>query len=253
MPSVTVVLPLSRHWRVEAMEDQLLDLDTDGIDVNLLVIVDSQDFTISWPQLKPQIVYMDENHPGEINAYARRQRIADIMNLARQHVPDSDYVFIVEDDTEIKSHYLKTLVETYQHLEKTYGAPGILSGVQAGRWASSMLGIWDTDNKDNPTIWETRPLGEGLEPCTATGIYCSLTQTKLFKDTPFRTTYQGPDVNFGLDLRLKDRTNWVKWDLICGHVTQTKTIYPTPETGTIKFIKDDLAPGGWKQVETVLS
>ncbi len=249
MPKITIVLPLSREWRVEPMREQLETLDTEGLEVDLLVIIDNHEIKLyDWPH-DPRILYMDQNHPGESNSYARRQRIADIMNLARTNI-DSDYTFILEDDTQIESHYLQTLVS---HMS-TRKNVGLISGIQAGRWASSMNGIWKTDNIFNPHIWETLPsTPKTLKPVDATGIYCTLTPTKLFQQTPFRCTYQGPDVNYGLDLRTKGYTNYADLNLTCGHVTRTKTIWPTPETGTIKFIRDDTAPGGWKQVETVLT
>lgn len=240
MPKVTIVLPLSRDWRVDAMREQLDTLDITGLEIDLLVIVDNHEIRLDWDA---RIHYMDQNHPGESNSYARRQRIADILNLARSLTPDdSDYVFLLEDDTEIKPYYLKTLI-----------GPGINSAIQAGRWASSMIGIWKTDNINEPTIWETLPLSKGTQQVDATGIYCTLIETKHFKDTPFRCTYQGPDVNFCLDLKRKGVPIYAHWDLLCGHVTRSKTIWPTPQTGTIRFEKDPTAPGGWKQTETGLT
>ncbi len=260
MPKITIVLPLSRDWRVEPMREQLETLHTEGLDIDLLVIVDNHEIRLDWHHLNPRIKYMDQNHPGEANSYARRQRIADIMNLARTFTPsDSDYVFILEDDTELKPHYLRNLFGSFITGTKndTQETTGLISGIQAGRWASSMLGIWKTDNIENPTVWETLPLPNQkyspLKKVDATGIYCTLVHAHLFRDTPFHCTYQGPDVNFGLDIRRKGYQNYINQKLLCGHATRTKTLWPTPETGTIKFIRDDTAPGGWKQVETVLT
>lgn len=244
MRKVTIVLPISREYRLEPMRDQLETLDTQGLDIDLLVISDN--IKIGWDNCR--ILYMDENHPGEANSYARRQRIADIMNLARTNIPqDTQDIFILEDDTEIKPHYLKKLV-ALTHYKPNYG---LISAIQAGRWAASMIGVWKTDNIHNPSTWTTQNhAGQKLlQPVDATGIYCTLTRAELFKTTPFHCTYQGPDVNYGLDIRRKGYQNYADWTLPCGHVTPQKTIWPTPQTDTIQYITDPESPGGWKQTK----
>lgn len=258
-PKITIVLPLSRDWRVEPMREQLETLHTEGLEIDLLVIIDNHEIKLDWYDLNPRIKYMDQNHPGEANSYARRQRIADIMNLARTFTPeDTNYVFILEDDTEIKPHYLKALLPYgSMHTAGDEYSRSLSSGIQAGRWASSMLGIWKVDNLEYPTTIETLRYSNNSTGWTtevdATGIYCTVTDARDFRETPFRCDYQGPDVNYCLDIKRKGTNIYAQWDLLCGHATRTKTLWPTPETGTIKFIRDDLAPGGWKQVETVLT
>lgn len=272
-PVATIVLPMSRDWRIEDMQTQIESLSVGAKIIDVLVISDG--LKIFWPtynygpsvwgrKCTPRILYMDENMPGESNSFARRQRIADILNLARNNIAaDSDYVFIVEDDTEIKPHFLtalssyfpaidveKGLVRGAELAHHKYEPVGTISAAQAGRWAASMFGAWKTDNIANPTTYETLPLGNTIEAVDATGLYCTLIRADLFRDTPFRCTYQGPDVNFGIDIRLKGYQNYINWDLHCGHVLRQKTIYPTDQIGTIKFVKDETAPGGWKQTPT---
>lgn len=266
MPKVTIVVPLSRDWRVQTMHDQLYDLirpDLNGetkydfrsgqpIETEILLIIDNPYIRIDWPELNTRTLYMDQNQPGESNAYARRQRIADILNLARTNI-DSDYTFIIEDDTDIPPQRRMWQIRDKIALAQN-PKTGIISGIQAGRWAASMIGIWKTDNIDNPTTWETLPFPDPTktpDEADATGLYYAFMRTELFKNTPLRCTYQGPDVNFGLDLRRKGYYHLVAWNETCGHTTHQKTIYPTPETGTVKFIKDDLSPGGWKQTDTI--
>lgn len=254
MPKVTIVLPLSRDWRIDPMREQLETLDTSGLEIDLLVIVDSPDIRpvwleAQWEHLHPRIIFSESDPIGESNSYARRTRIVDIMNLARHNTPyDAEHVFILEDDTQIEPYYLQKLV-TLTRLRPDYG---VITGIQAGRWAASMIGIWKTDNIDNPTMWETlNCVGQKLlQPVDATGIYCTITPAHLFRETPFRTTYQGPDVNYGLDVRQQGHQNYADWTLLCGHTLRQRTIWPTTQTGTVKFIVDSNSPGGWKQCQT---
>lgn len=220
------------------MADQIKDLDTKDLQIKVLAIVDN----INIPKTTvyrcfdkyPLIMeYTNLPLPSDSNMVERRQRIANNMNRARVLVDtETDFVFLLEDDTDFGPEYLKKLIARYRPDR------GIISGVQAGRHGIYHIGAWETDNISFPTVFETVPYrNKGLRQVDGTGLYCCLIATELFKRVPFpnETLPVGCDVQYGLELRRQGYKNYVDDTLTCGHVEQHRTILPSDECVQVSF------------------
>lgn len=229
---ITAVLPITRPQRVLEMAKQIAALDVEGIDLELLIILDNKNVRLRDTELAfrkvcnyPMEVFHTKNSlPGEFNVYARRGRIKDVMNIAREKISkNADYVFILEDDTNIEFFYLKTLLNTFKSDSKSIG---VVSGVQSGRHGIKHIGVWHTDNIENPTRLYSAAFKDSIsiEEADAAGLYCSLVSASLFRNTEFRTDFFGCDINFGLDIKKQGYKVLIDWSLRCGHAIKDKVL-----------------------------
>lgn len=224
---------------MKTMADQIFSLIVPDIQVELVLVVDNIEIPKStihrcFGRFPYKLHYTGLPLPSEQNLGQRRTRIADNMNTARGMVGNSDYTFLLEDDTDIKQDYLTALIENM------HSDAGIISGVQAGRHGLYHIGAWNTDDIDNPTLFETVPYSNsGLRAVDATGFYCCLLSTKLFQSTtiPCEPLPVGPDVQFGLQLRKQGYSNFIVDDLKCGHIEETRVVMPSKECVQVRFKK----------------
>ena len=272
---VTILVPFTRLWRLDAMIGQLSYLNVNNLDVNAIFIVDNKMISVDaihnawkrWKCTMPLIYVHNTGKKGEAEARVqpRRQRIADVMEIAKKFIPeDRDYVFVLEDDTDIRKDALLNLVNDFDLLKnamKRQGyaekvdAPqikvGLVSGIQVGRWGFKMIGAWRCDNPNDPRLLETIPFTRKylIERIDAAGFYCFLTTRKLFMEAKFEANYFGPDVNFGLELRRKGYQNFIDWTVIAGHVMKHITMLPDESCVVVEYTNGSGDPMGWKRTK----
>lgn len=162
------------------------------------------------------IQYSSSKPVKKFDYIARRKRITDIHNFARKQLGNTDYVFIVEDDTIIPPQALKTLNKAMQ------ADPSIVfaEGIEMGRWGINYLGAWKFDDIYNPTTVTSLPYEEsGLEYIDAGGFYCSLIEANVYKNHEFETYESlGPDISMGLKLRQQGYQCVVEFSVACKHL-----------------------------------
>lgn len=261
--NITIFLPVTRKENLNWLFQQLNDLDTRGVVANVLVGIDNPDITPddvreAYKSIFPLTVFTTINGKLEKkNIKIRRDRIANVFNMAATLIPaDSQLVFVIEDDTQIKPNALQNLLHAYRSLTEDKVLRngkvvkgfkiGVVSGVQAGRWSVRMLGAWVADDPLDPKQLKTLPYTNELiyQHIDAAGFYCFITPAEAFKSTPFRAGAFGPDVFYGLDLRGKGYENVLDWTVPTGHVTENEVIMPDEKCTTIEF---NLIDNIWKR------
>lgn len=231
MQKVTIFLSLSRPWRVRKMAEQIKALRYPKEDLSLVIIIDNWDITRAAVKnafgkeidiLK--IHSMDRRGASEANVGQRRNRIAEVLNTAREFIPDKTFVFGLEDDTDFEPDALETLITDFDWIISNHNEePGIVSGVQAGRWAAKIVGAWEVDDIENPKTVKSVQFSDTSDPqeeeVDTTGLYCFIVKSKHFKAHQFEGLgFFGPDFYFGLELRQKGFQNWIDWSVECDHV-----------------------------------
>lgn len=253
MRKVAVFLPISRREQAERLLNQVNELDTTDLEVELLLILDDKDlsfnddFIDTW-KYPFRIVYTDEFRASEYNVGQRRGRITKSFSLAKRYMPACDFVMGIEDDTDVPTDALQKLLKTFDAYSNPSIQVGVVSGVQVGRWGFRMIGAWRADNVDDPLILETVPFNKqgGIEAVDATGFYCFICLRELFVRAEFKFNDFGPDVNFGLDLRKLGYHNYIDWSIVAGHIVDKNiTLIPNHECVVIKYVNLN---GEWKLV-----
>jgi hypothetical protein len=208
------VVPISRQSFLKRFFDGLNNLIVpDGtklityVDGDLRLFEQARNFTHASQFTERLCVYRNKGIPSVSDYRKRRQRISDIHNEIKNSV-QTEYVFLTEDDTLLPPDALQVLSESYKNM-------GYISGIQVGRWGWLSLGAWKN--------MESIPLGEGLTPVDAAGMYCLLTKTENYQNHHFKPYKDilGPDVDFGLALA----NNYVHQDVRCGHMTLSHDIW----------------------------
>lgn len=257
MRKVAIFLPMSRPWRVDAMAKQLSNLDYEGIDPKLVIVVDTDEITEHYVRNAlakyetpgiPATIHLTGN-PGasEVNVGKRRERIMNVWNTAKTLIPDDvELVFTIEDDTDVPFNALTALIQDYDNLTANGAKVGLVSGIQVGRWGFKMIGAWRVDDVNNMKTAETIPFSMKhiLEKVDAAGFYCFVTPAHLFKSADYIFNQFGADVNYGLQVRQKGFQNYVDWTIKTGHVLQHKTLYPDEKCVVVKY---ELTDGEWRR------
>jgi len=235
---ITCVIPLTRLWMLDEIAQQVIDEQSDTYNLDVLIVCDNVhipkwQIENAFQPIDHKILYTENEPSGETNIHQRRQRICDTLNLARSHInSETKYVWVLEDDTTIQPGTLKRLLSHMNN--KT----GLVSGIQAGRHAFKIVGLWNANYPldkprrlwPDPTQMSTLPYQpDGQTYIHASGLYCMLTQAHLFRTTQFRHSHLGPDFYYGWDIHKQNYYNLADWTIICGHKTQNQTIYPDHE------------------------
>ena len=257
---VTILLPLSRKQNADTMIKQVANLALDIHRADLVVVSDREEITEDWINVLlkankcdiklANFAFTRQKPIAEGNIARRRIRIAEVFNVARGLIPDdSDFVFVMEDDTVASKNALLHLWASHKALstEVKNGKIGIISGLQVGRWGFRMLGAWRVDNVKKPRMYETVPFTQTkiLERVDAAGLYCFIVPRQAFIDTEFRTEDPvGPDVHFGLDLRKNGYHNFIDWTVQTGHLRPGGLIVPDKDVIVVRYEKQD---GEWKR------
>jgi hypothetical protein len=221
----TIVMLVSRSDYLDEVFNSLNELLCDIHRTNLVVLVDGIPSLYIDVRNRVQeskfaerlCISYSKKKPPKWNIGARRLRIARLHNELKKHIPISDYIFGIEDDTLIPPDALIRLRSVLQHEPNV----GISSGVEVGRWGMPYIGAWLVDDINEPRELRTIDLGKsGLQSVDATGFYCFVTRYKLYISHEFSTFERnslGADVEFGLSLRKRGYNNYVDWRVICGH------------------------------------
>lgn len=256
-PTITLFMPVTRKWRVYAIAKMLAKLNTDGLKVNVLLLVDSplvkdnailDAFERCEVPMAYQIRHTGKDTPSETKIEERRTRIMEMLKKGQSLVGDTDFVFMVEDDTEIAPNALQALIQNYKNLTEAGANVGIISGVQVGRWGYRMIGGWRVDDITTPKKVATIPFNKSaiLERIDGSGLYCYLVPTALFKahEWYWHDICFSVDMTFGLELRRQGYQNFIDWTIVAGHVMENgNVLVPNEKCQVVAF--EPNAEGVW--------
>lgn len=240
-PKYTLFIPFSREWMWREIQSFLVRINFNErwlAKTEILFCLDSNDhklyfqvydFLSGLPDFYKinsiRMIYT-EREPLEERASVmdRRKRIAEIRELGREYVDNSQIFFSFEDDTIPPDDFMNTL-----HKRITNKEVGFIQGIEVGRWDNSPVGAWHIEEDENgqPIAAQTLDYKEtGIEEIEGGGAFCYAVKTKLLKETPIRVEEEcfGPDVNFVYDIVKKGYKALVDWDIKCDHHTKDKGI-----------------------------
>lgn len=252
MPTVTIFMPITRAWRVAKVAEMLAKLDTEGYVCDLLICIDSTEITEHYVSnalekweipYKYKIIHTGKRPAVETNIATRRDRIVEMLEFSTKHIGDTDFVFMVEDDSQIEPNAMRDLLTNFAHIETAGVKVGLIEGVQVGRHGYRMIGGWRTDDLENPTVMQTIPFNRNflLEKIDGGGLYCMITPTHLFKAHKWywHDNCFSVDVTYGLELRKKGYQNFIDWSVEAGHVQQDgATLYPNESCVVVRYEKE---------------
>lgn len=252
---ISVVVPVSRPECIPLVKDNLANLDLGGHECDLVVIADfhqisTQEIIDEVGERFARTVGHNTGKPKPLQGDAMngRTRIAQLRNESRALVGDTDFVFSFEDDSVVPKNALVKLISDFQECNKAgdfYGKEimadrvGLVSGIQVGRHSRKMLGAWYADNYQFPTEFKSLGKDEIITPLAevdATGMYCYLTPTHLYAQATYGWHDPvGPDVYYGLYLRMKGYVNYVDQSVVVGHRVNEHTILTPDNTEVVRL------------------
>lgn len=183
----------------------------------------------------------------------RRIRIAQIKEMSKQLIGNSQYVFGLEDDTLCPPDTLKKLVRFMDAVHEA----ALIEGAEVNRWGFKVMGAWKVDNVQQPTKIATMPYKPtGYDEIDGAGMYCYLTRTKLYKDAHYHNEQSpfGVDVNYGFDLRKAGWKCFIDWSIKCEHyylkglVDKPRVLVPDE---TVAVAEWELTDGKWELAHPV--
>lgn len=255
-----VLVPITRKWRVIDLAKEIDEMDFLTQDVEVLVVVDNSQlkkatvvnaFKFDNPKIKSvRVVRFRNGQPVEGNIFERRRRIAKMLNFAKTQLNKKyELTLIIEDDTVVKKDDFKHLFYDWQILKKQGVNIGAVSGLQAGRWASKIIGAWIVDDVEKPKHLKSIDFTtkEVLKRVDATGLYFLLTETESLKKHEFTGHDLAPDVNYGLYLRQMGKEIVVDWTVKLDHISRDKTYQVDDKCISLIFVKNPR--GLWKVAE----
>lgn len=183
--------------------------------------------------------------PRVLDIVSRRNRITKLKDQTKNYIGGSDFVFCFEDDCLLPDETIDILIEDWATFASDFDI-GFIQGVQVGRWGYPYAAAWRVDDLEQMNQIETmfpperRATTKIISEVDGGGFYCYLTTTKIYKAASyFWRDPVGPDVWFGLDLRIKGYTNFIDWGLPIGHVTKDGILYPDENTVRIILKRAD--------------
>jgi hypothetical protein len=235
--AILIFVPVSRENRIQHVKETIASLEKPAGDkIHVLIVADNYKIEPFKTKYRTTFINTGLGPPTEFDVHLRRLRISNSFNLASKLINRNyKYVFTFEDDSVLDSDTLIQLIRTYEGYDKKFNI-GFVSGVQAGRWASKMIGVWD----GNTDRIYTLPFKNGIiEKVKACGFYAFLTTKYIFQCVPFRTSFFGPDVNFGFDLIEKGFVNLVNYNIKIGHLLNSgEILYPDKTVQTIEYFRE---------------
>lgn len=249
--AITIFMPITRAWRVDAIAQMLGKIDTSGFVVDVLICIDSTEITDHYVrnafekwELPHQyrIIHTGKPPANEVRMSARRDHICEMLEFATKEIGDSDYTYMIEDDTEVSASSLQSLMQNMNNLQQAGVKVGFVEGAQVGRHGYRMIGAWRWNDLENPTVIETIPYNttEILEKIDGGGLYCFITPTHLFKAHKWYHTAEciGLDVTYGIELRKKGYINLIDWTIPAGHVQRDKSmLMPNEKCVVVRYEK----------------
>lgn len=244
---ISIVVPISRPHFVDLVKENLSKLAKSDYECELVVLVDNprigelsfEGFNRVTIERIPPVPKIPSGNTTKI-----RNRIAEIRNVSRETVGDTDFVFSFEDDTVLPKQALTTLVKSFNKLAESTEV-GLVSGVQVGRHGARIIGAFRADSLQFPEEFTTigkEELRSTVEVDGA-GMYCYLTTTKLYKEAKYGWEEPvGPDIWYGMLLRLKGLRNFLIPEVTCGHrvggkEVSVQTLVPDHNTVKARFYK----------------
>ncbi len=253
MDKTTIILPISRDEYLKEFLTSIELLDCDQTKVNVLAIVDGNvDLYLKVRNLLTNskyaetltIHYKASEPKSNYDILARRLRIADIHNTAKQHVFNTEYVMIIEDDTFVPYNAFKRLYEHYIYKDRF---AGFVQGIEAGRWGIKYLGAWTVDNIYEPTEIISLELQDGVKQVDAGGFYCFMTKSEYYVNhdfKPFDNNGLGPDVDFGIEMRRQGLKNYTDFMVKCRHKSSDGQDITVDDAEVIRIKKNETR---WRQ------
>ena len=228
--TTTIILPVSRKDYLSKIFIILEMLDCDRAYTNLLVYVDGslelfqkvRNLVVNSKFRERLCVYRRKGVGSVSSVLRRRQRIADIHNEIKDLIKETDFIFLIEDDTLFPSNTLKKLL-SIAYMKKYFG---FISGVEVGRWGLTHIGGWIVDD-----IYDTKQVtsikkGTGVVEVDGAGLYCCLTTKENYMKNIFKPYDKilGPDFDFGITLRKKGLKNYLDYSITCQHLTKKEAL-----------------------------
>lgn len=249
----TIILPVSRKDYLNKIFVMLEMLECDRNNTNLLCYVDgslelfqeTRNLVINSKFKEKLCVYRRKGIGSVSSVHSRRQRIADIHNEIKGLINETDFIFLIEDDTLFPSDTLKKMLHTA--LMKKYF--GFISGVEVGRWGFTHIGGWLVDNIYDINQITSIKKGFGIEEIDGAGLYCCLTTKENYLKNLFKPFDKilGPDFDFGINLRKQGLKNYIDHSIQCQHLTKKYIItISNSQIIRVRFDKSDEEKIGWK-------
>lgn len=211
---ITAVMPISREEFLdkvlESLGDQTIKPD------KLVAIVDgAADFVAVRNKLSGidymEVLCVSSGFKQVEDIGSRRRRIADLHNIIKPLIGGCDWVFSIEDDGVLDKRALEYMV----NLSKKVENPGLISGVELGRWGIKYVGLWKVDDVFEPACLESLPNlygGDLHEEIDGSGLFCALIKPVVYTQHHFTSSNGlGPDVNLGLFSRQLGYKNYAAW------------------------------------------
>lgn len=258
---ISIIVLVSKAECVDLVRENLNRLDLGNNYCELVVMIDNnqigsdfaEEFRPRFPQIK--VKKIDHAKPQPTNIDLSRDRIAQVRNESRELVGETDYVFSFEDDSVIPSNAMVKLIDglNQQNIPANKRV-GLISGIQVGRQGLRILGAWFADNAQFPTEFTTLGKNEVVTPLaevSGTGMYCYLTPTSLYKEATYGWYPPvGPDVYYGLWLRMKGYKVYVDQSVVAGHRIPNKTLTPdNVDIVKIRYTKDKHGNWSFEQIK----
>lgn len=247
----TIVLLVSRDFLLDKLFVRLNELICDPNEVNLLVMVDGSGKLfvktrnlVEASKFNQTLCKHAFNKEKPLKAQGqRRQRIADLHNMAQEHMLPTDYVLMLEDDGIPPTNILMRLHELYRE----YPDAGFISALEVGRWLNAYIGGWIFHPIDEPKHL-TSIMPGGVKEVTSAGFYGCL--TKHYKRFTFAPDPSyGPDIAWGLKLAQEGFKNYLDTDLVVDHYNGDTVINPT--TKKVRQVRLKKIKGVWRTVHSV--
>lgn len=264
-PYITLFAPITKPWAVKRFLENLERIQMPWGETEICFYLDTDnqsliEYARAWLQRKAPMVngckiYISLNpEPKDVNIPVQRNRIVDMKEKSKQMI-DGDFVFGIEDDTLVAP-------DAFEKLHKTINENtdiGYIEGVQVGRHAIKMVGVWKCDNLKNPSVQQTLvppderfledyPSKENfyLQQITGGGFYCYLTLGYLYKQIKYHWHDEcfGPDVCFVMDVIGEGYQAWVDWSVKTIHMTEQRDYEVDDKIISIRWLKSER--DGWK-------
>lgn len=218
---VTVFCPITRGWCVDRFFDALGASDVPFDRALMVAYVDSDDEALlasvseralALPFAAVVVHFSAWRPPGEYdNASRRRTRHAAMRCASAGLMPPDGELLLLEDDTLVPPDVWALLSAARSRFDW-------VSGFEVGRWSVTAPGVWRIADG---MMLSPRP-GRGTEGVSATGIYCVLTTTALYRLVRWDDwdDAYGHDVSCTYALTNAGYRLGVEWRCRCVHMTE---------------------------------
>lgn len=250
---ITTVVTISRANRISHVVSELSKAIREGFEHHLMIIIDNK--TISAFELNKRIASSEfaqyitklkvlntgKRPPSNLDVPTRRNRIAACHKEARRCISQEGLVFGFEDDTILPEDVISLIYHSYLQAESISDrAIGFIEGVQVARWGVPYIGAWKREDDHSFVSLLQKSEFEVLEQITGGGLYCFLTPADLYCSASFSWEEPvGPDVWYGVECISKGYTNYIDWNLPCGHYSNEIEIWPEGKEVSIRTYVDN--------------